>query len=102
MFRLEESLHNTPPKGNTAHEAFLEVGPSSDRGVLTPSENEIIYSEYGGCTIIFYKCTFSVWGIWLPFNSFEVEFLNHLMVSPLQMHRASYAYVKFFSNGANM
>lgn len=57
-------------EGNLERE-FLDVSPSSDQGVLIPEESKRIYSEYGNCTIIFYKCNFSLMGLRLPFNSFE-------------------------------
>ncbi|KAI5422131.1 hypothetical protein KIW84_045548 [Lathyrus oleraceus] len=60
---------------------FLEVSPSSDWGVLTPSENSRISSEYGDCAIPFYECTVPVLGILLPFNPVEVKVLKNLEVT---------------------
>lgn len=54
---------------------FLGVGTSSYLGFLTPSQNDYISSEYGDCVIPFYECTFSVLGLLLPFNAFEMEVL---------------------------
>lgn len=35
-------------------------------------------------------------GFQLPFNGFKMEVLNHLMVTPLQLHPLSRAYLKVF------
>lgn len=51
-------------------------------------------SEYGECDIPFYECNFSILGFHLPFNSFEIEVLNHLMISPSQLNPMSWAYIK--------
>lgn len=60
---------------------FLDVGPSLDRGVLSPGENERIYRENGDCAIPFYECIFLILGFRLPFNDFEMEVLKHLLVA---------------------
>lgn len=76
--------------------AFPEVSPSSDWGVLTPYENDIICSEYGGCAIPFYECTFSILGLDIPFTTFETEVSKHLVMVVSQLHPTSWAYVKVF------
>lgn len=53
-------------------------------------------NEYGECVIPFYKCTFLIMGFQFPFNNFEIEVLNHLMVFSLQSHPARWAYIKVF------
>lgn len=35
-------------------EGNLDIGPSSNWGVLTPIENDRIYNEYNDCVIPFY------------------------------------------------
>lgn len=73
--------------------AFLDVGPSSDWGVLILEEDKRIYSEYGRCVIPFYEYKFSILGIRLAFNSFEIEVFNHLMIAPLLV------YLSFWRDG---
>lgn len=69
--------------------AFLDVGPPSDWGVLTPGKNDRICSRYGECATSFYECIFSILGLRLPFNVFEVEVLKHLIVATSQLYFAS-------------
>lgn len=65
--------------------AFLDVGSSLDWGVLTLNEDKNIYSEYEGCTISFYECTFLFLDLHFPFK----EVFNHLMAVPLQLNHVS-------------
>lgn len=66
--------------------AFLKVILSSYWGVLTSTEDEIICIKYGDCFIPFYECTFSVLVLQLPFTTFEIEVLKHLIIASLQLH----------------
>lgn len=56
----------------------------------------MICSIYGDCTIPFYECTFSIPGILFPFTASEIEVLKHLVISTLQLHPVSWAYVKVY------
>lgn len=87
VFAREVSLDGT----------FLDVFPSSDWGILTPSENERICSKYSDCIIPFYKCIFSILGIWMPLNGLEMDVLNHLIVALSQLHPLNWAYIKVFN-----
>lgn len=62
IFAREGSLEN----------AFLNMGPSSDWGVLVLEEGKIICNEYKWCVNPFYECTFKVSGLRLPLNNFEI------------------------------
>lgn len=62
--------------------AFLEVVSSSDWGVLTPSDNVRICSEYDNYIILFYECTFSILGLCLSYTVFEIDVLKHLVMVP--------------------
>lgn len=66
-------------------ETFLDVGPFMNWGVLAPSKNERICSEYGDCVNPFYERIFSI----LPFNDFEMGVLKHLIFHLSQLHPAS-------------
>lgn len=68
--------------------AFLEVGPSSDWGVLTPNENEWICIVCD-CIINFYEFTFSALGLRPPFTVFEIKVPKHLVMTPSQIHSTS-------------
>lgn len=68
--------------------AFTEVDLSSDWGIMSPSEDEIICDKYGVCVIPFYDCVFLTMGLYLPFTAFEIEVLKHLAMDPSQLYHS--------------
>lgn len=52
--------------------------------------------------ISFHEFIFSLIGCRLPFNEFEVGFLNHLLISPSQFHPVSLSFVKVFKHCVNI
>lgn len=66
--------------------AFTKVVMSSNWGILSPFENNIICDKYGACAIPFYECTFSTMCLCLPFTAFEVEVMRHFSMTLLQIH----------------
>lgn len=83
-------------KGGNLDGTVFEVGPFLDWSALTPNENERICSEYGDYAIPFYKCTFSILGLRLPFTTFETNVLKHLVLALSQLYPGSYAHVKIY------
>lgn len=67
-----------------------------DWGGLTLDKDKMISSEYGGCVVPFYQCNLSILDLRLPFNNFEMEVLNHLMISHSQLNLVSWTYIKVF------
>lgn len=51
-------------RAGSLEKAFLDIGPFSDWGVFIPDEDKRICSDYGECVIPFYKCFFSIIGIY--------------------------------------
>lgn len=74
--------------------AFLDVYTSMDLGVLTLDEDKRIRSKYDKCAIPFYKYIFSIFNIRFPFNYFEIDVLNHQMLTHVHQHPVSWEYVK--------
>lgn len=63
--------------------AYTEAGPSSNLGVLSHEGNKMVCNKYEGCVILLHEYLFSLIGLCLPFNAFEVDILNQLRISPL-------------------
>lgn len=78
--------------------ALIDAGLSSDWGLFPPNGNKRICSEYDRCVNLFHECSFSPMGFYLPFIDFEISFMNHLMISPLQLHLVSLVCVKGFQH----
>lgn len=55
---------------------------SFDWGIKIPSQDKRLCDKYNACVIPFYECDFSIMDLHLPFSSFEVDVLNHLVVAP--------------------
>lgn len=60
--------------------------------------NKRIYSLFEGCYIPFYDCIFHKLGVWLPLAVFKIEVLEHLRISPFQLHLVAWAFVKVFQH----
>lgn len=73
-------------KPNSFDGVFAEVDLSSDWGIMIISEDGRVCDKYGVCIIPFYEFDFSITGLHLPFTTFEIEVLNHLVVAPLELH----------------
>lgn len=58
----------------------MNVGPSEDWGVLSPTLDQRVYDPYVGCVIPFHECPLSLIGYRIPFNEFEISVLNYLLV----------------------
>lgn len=69
--------------------AFMKMGLSSNWGFLSSKEGKILCSFCEEYAIPFYKYLFSLIGFKLPFNKFDVNFLNHREISHSQLHLVS-------------
>lgn len=83
-------------KVSSLDDVFTEVGPSFYWGILSPYEDERICRKYDNCDIPFYKHTFLVVDLRLPFSAFDIEFLKYLAIAPSKLHPVSWAYIKFY------
>jgi len=66
--------------------------------VLAPSAGERVCRRWleGESFIFMYDYLFTKIEVWLPFLNFEIEVLNHLQVSPSQLHPNGWGFVKVF------
>lgn len=64
-------------------------------GVFVHEEENRVCSKYDMCVIPLHECMFSLIGLCLSFNNFEVRVLNLLLIST-QLHPVSWGYVKIF------
>lgn len=86
MDLVYSSITSVFAKPGSLDDVFIQVGLSSDWGIMMPSYDERIYDKYDACVIPFYACTFSTMGIRLPLTVFKVDVLNHLAMTLAQVH----------------
>lgn len=72
------------------------AGRSDDFWVFPLYKDQRIHRQYCGSVIPFQECMFFLTGYCLPFNEFEVGVLNHLLITPLQLHLVIWVFVKVF------
>lgn len=58
----------------------------SDWAISFINEGKTICSRYDICVVPFYECLCTQFKFKLPFSVFEEGFLNHLAISPSQLH----------------
>lgn len=63
---------------------------------LISSPTKRLCSSFDGCLVPFHEFLFSRLRFRLPFNDFEVEVLNHLRITPSQLHLVARAFMKVF------
>lgn len=73
-------------KPGSLDDLFIQVGFSSDWGIMILSYGERIYDKYDAYVIPFYECTFSTMGIRLPLIVLKVDVLNYLATTLAQVH----------------
>lgn len=65
---------------------YIMVYNPLDWPILPVDLTETIYNSFEGCSVPLYVCLFIRLGACLPFSDFEVIVMNHLRVSPSQLH----------------
>lgn len=85
-------------KFNIFRLGLIDMGRLCESGLFPPNGDKRICNKYDRFHIPFHEWLFSVIGLCLPFNDFEVGDMNHLMISHLQLHPVSYPFVKVFQN----
>lgn len=63
------------------------------KGKFLPNGDNMI-CLYNGCVIPFHSHLLSLIGFCIPFDEFEANVMNHLMIIPSKLHMMSCAFVK--------